>query len=660
MSEMKRCPQCQAGIPAGAPEGLCPQCLLQAGLASHVDAADPKTAPYSPSTASFVPPPPAELQAAFPQLEMLDLVGKGGMGAVYRARQPGLDRLVAVKILPPEISRDPAFAERFTREARALARLNHPNIVGVYDFGQTGGYYYFVMEYIDGVNLRQAMRAGELKPAQALKIVPQICDALQFAHDEGIVHRDIKPENILLDKKGRVKIADFGLAKLLGTKLDVGLTGSRQVMGTPHYMAPEQIQGSRDIDHRADIYSLGVTFYEMLTGELPIGRFAPPSKKVQIDVRLDEVVLRALEVEPEKRYQHAADVKTEVEGISGVAPAALQRAFGTEFRSKTTLFGIPLLHIAFGLDPKTGRKRVAKGIVALGDVAIGAFACGGVALGGVAFGGLSVGLVSLGGLALGLMLAVGGLAVGALAFGGLAVGGVALGGGAVGYYAAGGGGWGVHVLLSDRQDPEGVNFFEAWVNDWPRWVVGLALGLPVGNVLLYTFIWCVFRFLSPPHQQKSEVTTDSEKPSKLPLREAPDRTRAAIDRTAEGLWLLAAASLFSGTVFLYMALRPEAPDLRWKLFLELGLGHVCFGSVLVVAGVLLRLRRCRLLVLILLAIFAVCVPTCLTIILGETDWETVKRGGLGCFWAGTPLGLWTIWLLFRADVQAAFARVPRN
>ena len=149
------------------------------------------------------------------------------MGAVYKARQPGLDRLVAIKILPPEVGRDPAFAERFTREARALARLSHPNIVSVYDFGQRDGLFYFVMEYVDGVNLRQAILAGGMSTRkQALAIVPQICDALQFAHDEGIVHRDIKPENILLDKRGRVKIADFGLAKLFGRQRPITtLTG---------------------------------------------------------------------------------------------------------------------------------------------------------------------------------------------------------------------------------------------------------------------------------------------------------------------------------------------------------------------------------------------------------------------------------------------------
>jgi predicted Ser/Thr protein kinase len=289
-----------------------------------VDAEPQPTQPSPPATPSgFVPPTAEALAERFPQLEIVELLGRGGMGAVYKARQKELDRLVAMKILPPEVSADPAFAERFTREARALARLSHPNIVAVYDFGRTGdGQFYFVMEYVDGVNLRQAIQSGGMTPKEALAIVPQICDALQFAHDEGIVHRDIKPENILIDKKGRVKIADFGLTKLLGRAPgDVSLTGTQQVMGTLRYMAPEQIEGTKAVDHRADIYSLGVVFYELLTGELPIGRFAPPSKKVQIDVRLDEVVLRALEKEPEQRYQHASEVKTEVEAIRGSAPA---------------------------------------------------------------------------------------------------------------------------------------------------------------------------------------------------------------------------------------------------------------------------------------------------------------------------------------------------
>jgi hypothetical protein len=187
---------------------------------------------------------------------------------------------------------------------------------------------YFLMEYVDGPNLRQVEQAGKLSPREALQIIPQICVALQFAHDEGIVHRDIKPENVLLDKKGRVKIADFGLAKILGQEQqDLRLTGLKDVMGTPHYMAPEQVETPQEVDHRADIYSLGVVFYEMLTGELPLGKFQPPSNKVSIDVRLDDVVLRALAKEPERRYQQASALRTEVETIAGT-PGAVSAGTG--------------------------------------------------------------------------------------------------------------------------------------------------------------------------------------------------------------------------------------------------------------------------------------------------------------------------------------------
>ncbi len=310
---------------ADAPQGICPECLIKAGFGTA-------SGTEGGGDTSFVPPPVEAVARLFPQLEIIELIGRGGMGAVYKARQPGLDRLVALKILPPRSGNDPGFAERFTREARALAKLNHPNIVGVYDFGQTGstgvppaagpattGLHYFIMEYVDGPNLRELERARKLSPREALQIVPQICEALQYAHDEDVVHRDIKPENVLLDKKGRVKIADFGLAKILGIEpKDFRLTGEGQVMGTPHYMAPEQVEHPQAVDHRADIYSLGVVFYEMLTGELPLGRFAPPSSRargMQIDVRLDEVVLHALEKEPGRRYQHASEVKTDVESI---------------------------------------------------------------------------------------------------------------------------------------------------------------------------------------------------------------------------------------------------------------------------------------------------------------------------------------------------------
>jgi serine/threonine protein kinase len=322
--QSKYCPNCHAPMPADAPEGLCPQCLARVALGT-----EPATAgatinvnPQAEATiGARISPNVAQLASQFPQLEIIELLGMGGMGMVYKARQPRLDRLVALKILPVESQQHPSFAERFAREAKALAKLNHPGIVTVYDFGQTDQYYYFIMEYVDGMNLRQLLKAESVTPQQALELVVQICTALQYAHDEGVVHRDIKPENILLNKKGRVKIADFGLAKLMGTAPDTALTMSQATMGTFNYMAPEQRQNAQSVDHRADIYSLGVVFYEMLTGEVPMGRFDPPSKKVHVDVRLDEVVLRALEREPARRYQHASEVKSNVETITSTPPS---------------------------------------------------------------------------------------------------------------------------------------------------------------------------------------------------------------------------------------------------------------------------------------------------------------------------------------------------
>ena len=464
---MRICPNCLSAIPGDAPEGTCPKCLMKAGFETRSDLGAP--------AGRFTPPSPAELAKQFPQLEIIELLGAGGMGMVYKARQVTLDRFVALKILPPQ-SGDPSFAERFAREARALAKLSHPNIVGIYDFGQANGLYYFLMEYVDGVNLRQMLRANRLSPREALAIIPQVCDALQYAHDQGVVHRDIKPENLLIDRKGRVRIADFGLAKLIGGVADAQLTQTQHVMGTPHYMAPEQFEKPTEVDHRADIYSLGVVLYEMLTGELPLGRFAPPSQKVQVDVRLDEVVLKTLEKEPGRRYQQASEIKGEVETLGGIPmqnlPPTMRQMFGSEYVSKTKVGSWPLVHLAYGLDPKTGKQRVARGIIAFGNSAVGFFAVGGIAKGVIAFGGLAIGVFAFGGIALGLvtfagvglglLFCYGGLAIGTAAYGGLALGFGAVGGLAMGYYAMGSTAHGVHVVSEHIKDPEAREFFRGW------------------------------------------------------------------------------------------------------------------------------------------------------------------------------------------------------
>lgn len=314
--DSKKCAQCAAELPDDSVSSLCARCLLQIGFETQQQdgSGEPQaTGDYQPT---FIPPTAEELAPQFPQLEILEVIGHGGMGVVYKARQTELDRIVALKILRPGISTDPNFAERFQREARALAKLNHPNIITVFDFGRRDALFYFIMEFVDGTNLRHLERVGQLNPAEALRIVPQICSALQYAHDNGVVHRDIKPENILIGTDGDVRIADFGLAKLAGNVDKAPLTGTWQVMGTPHYMAPEQFEKPTTVDHRADIYSLGVVIYELLTGELPLGRFPLPSEKASVDVRLDEVVLRSLDKEPERRYQHVTDVATAVEEAS--------------------------------------------------------------------------------------------------------------------------------------------------------------------------------------------------------------------------------------------------------------------------------------------------------------------------------------------------------
>jgi len=434
MSQTRICPNCRAAVPTDAPEGVCPACALRAGFETEVGPDSPtRTAPERRVTPLAV----EELAQRLPELEHFELLGQGGMGVVYKARHRKLERPVAVKILHADVLGHDSFAERFTREARTMAQLDHPNVVRIYDFGHRDDLYYLIMELVDGVNLRQTIEAGGLKPPQALAMVPHICEALQYAHDKGIVHRDIKPENILVDRNGAIKIADFGLAKLIGETSERRLTGTRQRMGTPHYMAPEQIEKPTEVDHRADIYALGVVFYELLTGELPVGRFAPPSQKVQVDVRLDDVVLRTLEKEPSLRYQQASELQADVETLSDGDPVAAGpadeprsgRRKDYEFRSKRTVFGIPLVHIASGRDPEGKRIRVARGVIAIGDVAIGGVAIGGLfSIGGITFGGLTFGLFGFGGVVVGLLTALGGVGIGGFATGGLAIGLIAQGG----------------------------------------------------------------------------------------------------------------------------------------------------------------------------------------------------------------------------------------
>jgi len=254
-----------------------------------------------------------------PQFQVEHLIGRGGMGAVYKGIQTSLERPVAIKLLPPAIDQgDGAFAERFRNEARLMGRMNHPAIVGVYDFGETAdGQLYFVMEFVDGSDVQHMIsREGRLPPEHALAVAAHLCDALGYAHRQGVVHRDIKPSNVLIDSEGRVKVADFGLAKLTTNPLNSGLTQTGMAMGTPDYVAPETLMYGSDVDGRADIYAVGVMLYQMLTGDIPRGMFKMPSQKfVSIDPRFDGIVRRALEHDREERYQTSQELRRDLDII---------------------------------------------------------------------------------------------------------------------------------------------------------------------------------------------------------------------------------------------------------------------------------------------------------------------------------------------------------
>lgn len=325
---IRNCPGCGKSIEDDSPGEYCVLCMLKLA-ASETDpfdaAEEEKTGRKEQKDEDTCDNGPdfEEIRRAFPQFEISGLIGKGGMGSVYKARQAKLNRYVALKILSSKIPHQGRFAERFLREAQILAKLNHPNIVTVHDFGESAGLYYLVLEYVEGVNLRQAMREKRFTPQQAISIIPKICEALQYAHEEGVLHRDIKPENILLKPGGHIKIADFGIGKLVREKQGSSdrdkasqathLTKTGVVLGTPNYMAPEQLESPEEVDHRADIYSLGVVFYEMLTGEIPRGIFPLPSEKTPVDSEIDHIVLKALKRDREQRQQSAAQLKTEIE-----------------------------------------------------------------------------------------------------------------------------------------------------------------------------------------------------------------------------------------------------------------------------------------------------------------------------------------------------------
>ena len=277
----------------------------------------------------FKAPTTEELQQLLPAYDVLSFIAKGGMGAVYKAHQKSLERNVAIKILPREFGEDHGFRRRFEDEAKAMAKLNHPNLISVYDFGEVDHMLYIVMEFVDGKSFHESFHGRAVAEKEVAHLVAGICEGLAHAHEAGILHRDIKPANILLDSKNRPKIGDFGLARLTEETEGEGI-----IYGTPDYIAPEMIKNPGAVDTRSDVFSTGVILYELLTGKLPEKRYIPASQIEDVDPRFDKIVRRATHPSPMLRFANgeamASDLKTlqdaldnQVTGIVTAPPAGM-------------------------------------------------------------------------------------------------------------------------------------------------------------------------------------------------------------------------------------------------------------------------------------------------------------------------------------------------
>ena len=457
-------------------------------------------------------------------------LGRGGMALVWLAQDTELRRAVALKILRPGLALEQAHIDRFRREALAIARLKHPGIVQIHDVGSERGFHFLAMEYVEGPSLARVLEAlgpvagrrysaeelaraagvpalarhGQtLEQALAALFVP-VAQALAAAHAHGIVHRDVKPSNLLLRADGTPVIVDFGLARADG---DPALSMTGDTLGTPYYMSPEQawIAGAK-LDHRTDVYSLGVCFYEALAGVRPFDgasvlevfekirtSSAPSLGSLERRASRDACALarRAMARLPEQRYAGAKELCEDLRALSEGLPTrarlaeggALRRFFAgwrmlrtghtSEYRSAREFLGLPLVHVYSGPRSPGQAKRVARGWLASSpEVAIGGLAFGGRAYGGIAFGGFACGLLfSWGGVALGLVSSFGGLALALFSFGGVSVGYMPVGGVSVGYgaigglaigrYAMGGAARGTYVISQQRQDLTEEEFFQA-------------------------------------------------------------------------------------------------------------------------------------------------------------------------------------------------------
>src|SRR3972149_4827408 len=276
---------------------------------------------------------------------IIEQIGAGGMATVFKAYQRGTDRYVAVKILPPYLSKDEQFAKRFQREAKAITRLEHAHILPIYDYGEADRITYIAMRYVDAGTLKQRIAKGPLPLDEIARIIGQVGSALDYAHRIGIIHRDVKPANVLIDEQGDTYLTDFGLARMM--EASDQLTASGVGVGTPTYMSPEQGQGNK-VDHRSDIYSLGVVLFEMVTGHVPYEAETPMAVMLKhitdplplprlvnpnVPEAVERVILKALAKDPNDRYQAAgemAQARTTAARQAGLAEAGRLAAHARE------------------------------------------------------------------------------------------------------------------------------------------------------------------------------------------------------------------------------------------------------------------------------------------------------------------------------------------
>jgi serine/threonine-protein kinase len=287
--------------------------------------------------------PTDEIPQKLGHFKILGKIGKGGMGDIFKAVQEPLNRTVALKILPPQLSRDEEFAKRFEIEAKAISLLQHHNIVSIYEYGEEDGLRYFAMQFVDGTDLGRYIADNKMLPIhEIIDLSKQICRGLRYAHNNSIIHRDIKPQNILLEKNGTVRISDFGIAKIFS---NTGITMTGSAVGTPEYMSPEQAQGQK-LDAQTDIYSLGILMYEMLTRrppfmgnnpmavaykqvhELPV---PPSAKRKDTPKRLELIILKAIKKDKRDRYNSIEEMLDHLDSVDpgemvsrGVAGVGIQ------------------------------------------------------------------------------------------------------------------------------------------------------------------------------------------------------------------------------------------------------------------------------------------------------------------------------------------------